>query len=136
MAAVKRSASVKRYAQVGLGSRSQMYTRAITETFKKHCRLVALCDTNQGRMDVCNKALAARKLPAVPTYRAHQFDQMVADCRPDVVVVTSMDSTHSDYICRAMELGCDVVTEKPMTIDEADAAESSRRPHELTANAR
>jgi predicted dehydrogenase len=29
-----------------------------------------------------------------------------------------MDVTHSDYICRAMELGCDVVTEKPMTTDE------------------
>ena len=25
--------------------------------------------------------------------------------------------THADYICRAMELGCDVITEKPMTTD-------------------
>jgi predicted dehydrogenase len=46
-----------------------------------------------------------------------QFDQMIAECRPDTVIVTSKDSTHDAYICRAMELGCDVITEKPMTID-------------------
>jgi predicted dehydrogenase len=43
---------------------------------------------------------------------------MVKQARPDVVIVTSMDVTHSDYIIRAMELGCDVVAEKPMTTDE------------------
>ncbi len=38
-------------------------------------------------------------------------------------IVTSMDATHDEYICRAMELGCDVITEKPMTTD----AEKCRR---------
>ncbi|MGZ9927918.1 Gfo/Idh/MocA family protein, partial [Escherichia coli] len=30
----------------------------------------------------------------------------------------SVDRTHHSYIIRALELGCDVVTEKPMTVDE------------------
>ncbi len=34
-----------------------------------------------------------------------------------MVIVTSMDCTHDQYIIRAMELGCDVITEKPVTID-------------------
>ena len=42
---------------------------------------------------------------------------MIAETKPDVVIVTTVDSTHADYICRAMELGCDVITEKPMTTD-------------------
>ncbi|MFC1735792.1 Gfo/Idh/MocA family protein, partial [Candidatus Hydrogenedentota bacterium] len=42
----------------------------------------------------------------------------IAETRPDTVIVTTMDSAHDKYICRAMELGCDVVTEKPMTIDQ------------------
>jgi len=50
-------------------------------------------------------------------YQAKDFDQMIIETRPDVVVVTTMDSTHDHYICKAMELGCDVITEKPMTID-------------------
>ena len=53
----------------------------------------------------------------VPTYKAADFDKMIADVHPDKVIVTSMDRTHHQYICRAMELGCDVITEKPMTID-------------------
>ncbi len=119
MAASKRPRSrKKRYAQVGIGSRSGMFTKAITGPFKKECQLVALCDTNQARMDLRNRQLAEAGCKPVPTYRAKQFERMIAECRPDAVVVTTVDATHSDYICRAMELGCDVVTEKPMTTDE------------------
>jgi predicted dehydrogenase len=32
-------------------------------------------------------------------------------------VVVSKDCTHDDYIVRGMKAGCDIVTEKPMTID-------------------
>jgi predicted dehydrogenase len=35
-----------------------------------------------------------------------------------VVIVTTKDAAHSDYIVRAMQLGCDVMTEKPLTTDE------------------
>ncbi len=112
-------AKLRRYAQVGLGGRSEMYTQAVTKTYKDTCELVGLCDTNQGRMDLVNRKIVAAGGASVPTFAAAAFEQMVAQTRPDVVIVTSMDVTHSDYICRAMELGCDVVTEKPMTTDEA-----------------
>jgi len=108
----------KRYVQVGIGGRSKMYTDAIVSRYKDICELVGFCDPNQGRMDLRNREIQAQGARPVATYRANQFDQMIAECRPDVVVVTSMDVTHSDFICRAMELGCDVITEKPMTTDE------------------
>ena len=111
------SSSRKRYAVVGIGSRSAMYTKAITERYADAAELVALCDTNQARMN-----LRKGELPAgyadVPTFPAGQFDRMVKQAKPDAVIVTSVDATHSDYIVRAMQLGCDVVTEKPMTTDE------------------
>lgn len=46
------------------------------------------------------------------------FDAMIRESRPDVVIVTTIDSLHHKYIIRAMELGCDVITEKPLTVDE------------------
>lgn len=46
---------------------------------------------------------------------------MIKQTKPDCVIVTSVDRTHDEYIIRAMELGCDVITEKPMTIDERRA---------------
>ncbi len=48
--------------------------------------------------------------------------------RPDVVIVTTKDVTHDDYICRAMELGCDVITEKPMTTDDREVPAHPRHP--------
>lgn len=43
---------------------------------------------------------------------------MVAETKPDEVIITTMDRTHDTYIIKALEAGCDVITEKPMTIDE------------------
>ncbi|MFN8471155.1 MAG: Gfo/Idh/MocA family oxidoreductase [Anaerolineae bacterium] len=106
-----------RYAQVGLGDRSRMYTEAILERFQSDAELVALCDINEGRLGL-RADIARDHNVDVPTYAAAQFDQMIAETKPDVVIVTTVDATHDDYICRALELGCDVMTEKPMTTDE------------------
>ncbi len=108
----------KRYAQVGVGSRSMMYTAAIVELFQESCELVGLCDSNPGHLALRQEWVHERGVD-VPAYDADDFDRMLAECRPDTVVVTTMDATHDDYICRAMEAGCDVITEKPMTTDAA-----------------
>jgi predicted dehydrogenase len=112
----------KRYAIVGTGGRAGMYVDAIAQEFKEHAKLVGLCDLSQTRMNWYNQRLAEQyNLPPVPTFDAEEFDRMVAETRPDTVIVTTMDSTHHLYINRAMELGCDAITEKPMTIDAAKA---------------
>ena len=103
-----------RYAQVGLGDRSLLFSWAITQQYADSSELVAICDSNSGRIEL--RRMMAQANGADPAcYQAGDFDRMIAETKPDVVVVTSMDSTHDHYICRAMELGCDVVTEKPMT---------------------
>jgi predicted dehydrogenase len=107
----------RRYAQVGVGARSHMYSVAIVEKFADACELVALCDTNEGRLRL-GQEWARERGVEVPTYKDDAFDRMIAETKPDIVIVTSKDCTHDRYICRAMELGCDVMTEKPMTTDE------------------
>jgi predicted dehydrogenase len=96
-----------------------MYTRALVQEFPELTRLVALCDVNLGRANLRNKVLSEEmdSEPA-PVYAADDFDKMISEIRPDTVIVTTgPDATHSRYIIRAMELGCDVITEKPMTTD-------------------
>lgn len=111
-------AQVKRYAVVGLGHRSQMFTDALYTQFKDHGTLVGYCDTNQSRMNYYNRLYQKLYGAApVPTYRAEEFDRMIKEQAVDTVIVTSIDRTHHRYITRAMELGCDVISEKPMTID-------------------
>jgi predicted dehydrogenase len=107
----------KRYAQVGLGSRSEMYSDAIVRTYHDTCELVGLCDSNGGRLQ--DRIDWARQHGVnVPGYAEKEFVLLIRETKPDCVVVTTIDCYHDEYICRAMELGCDVITEKPMTIDE------------------
>ena len=104
---------MKRYAIVGTGARATMYRDALATTYAHRCQLVALCDLNPLRA-----AAFQSELPSpLPYYKPEDFERMLREQRVEEVVVTSMDATHHDFICRAMEAGCDVVTEKPMTID-------------------
>jgi predicted dehydrogenase len=108
----------KRYALVGVGSRSNMFRTAILETHAEHAQLVGFCDKNQGRLELAQRK-AKDKESEVPIFLATDFDRMVRETKPDIVIVTTVDATHDKYIIRAMELGCDVMTEKPMTTDDA-----------------
>lgn len=111
----------KRYAQVGTGGRARFFYRAVVRDYADTSEIVAFCDVNQTRMDYCNEQLVQYGGKKVPTYKHYEFDKMIEETKPDCVIVTSVDRTHHDYIIRAMELGCDVITEKPMTIDEKKA---------------
>ncbi len=114
----------KRYAQVGLGGRARMYYKAIAETFNETGELVAFCDINQTRMDYANKTLVEEfGYHSVPTYKSDEFEKMITETKPDFIIVTSVDRTHHHYIIKAMEMGCDVISEKPMTVDEVKCQE-------------
>jgi predicted dehydrogenase len=109
----------RRYALVGTGSRSAMYRDAVAKTYPDHCEMVGYCDLNEGRLKLAQQR--ARGLNGgvdVPLFGAAEFDRMIRETKPEVVIVTTKDGAHHEYIVRAMELGCDVMTEKPMTNDE------------------
>ncbi len=108
----------RKYVLVGCGSRSSMFLDGIAGEFADTAEICALCDTNKTRMVFRRDQLYSKYgIGPLPLYMAHDFDRMIAEIKPDTVIVTSMDRTHHKYICRAMELGCDVITEKPMTMD-------------------
>lgn len=68
-------------------------------------------------MDYANSRLRALSYPAVPTYKAGEFDRMVEETHPDELVITTIDRTHAHYIALAHSKGLNVITEKPMTVD-------------------
>ena len=133
----------RRYALVGTGARATMYLDAITGPYRDSAELVGLCDVSQRRMAWHGRRLArTTSHPPVPAYPADRFDRMVAETSPDTVIVTTVDATHHVYITRAMQLGCDVITEKPMTTDVAglraifDAIEATGRSLRVAFNYR
>jgi predicted dehydrogenase len=104
---------VKSYAFAGASSRAiGMYALPIVQRFPDTARIAGVFDINPHR---------ARLLSA---HAGHppifdDFDTMLRQTRPDCVIVTTVDRYHHDYIIRALEAGCDAITEKPMTIDDA-----------------
>jgi predicted dehydrogenase len=115
----------KRYALVGLGSRGYgMFARPLVRDFADVAEVVAFCDLNRHRMDLANERLGTR----VPSF--DDFQRMLAATSPDCVVVCTVDGTHHRFIIGALEAGCEVITEKPMTTTAAkvrDILEAERR---------
>jgi len=133
----------KTYALVGTGGRARMFYQAILGPHREQSRLVALCDTNQVRMDYTNRVIEQELGgQALPTYKAGDFAAMIAAHKPNTVIVTSIDRTHHKYIIAALEAGCDVITEKPMTTDPEkcqailDTVERTGRSVRVTFNYR
>ncbi|MEU5001811.1 Gfo/Idh/MocA family oxidoreductase [Streptomyces sp. NPDC021622] len=102
---------------VGLGARAQLFTEALAGPYADRIELAGFCDVNAHRMTVHNDWIAVDHpgRPPVPAYAAEDFDEMLRRERIDLVVVCTVDHLHDRYIVRALEAGCDVVTEKPMT---------------------
>ncbi len=73
---------------------------------------VGLCDINPGRLDYAKKYIGV----SCPVFT--DFREMVQQTKPDLVIVTTTDATHHQFIIQGLDMGCDVLTEKPLTIDE------------------
>src|SRR5476651_1728227 len=101
------SAPRRRYAIVGVGSRHELYQDGIEKTHAQHAELVGVCDSNPGRVEVARQRSKRNGAPVPPGYPAADFDRMLGETKPDVVIVTTTDAAHHDYLIRAMEAGCD-----------------------------
>jgi len=105
---------MKKYVLVGTGARGTAgYIRPLTDELSDCANLAAVCDMNEKR------AYAALKFAGNTTAKVYtDFDLMLKTEKPDVVIVTTKDCTHDEFIIKAMEFGCDVLSEKPITTDE------------------
>jgi len=103
----------KRLAMVGTGIRGTgFWGKTVLENYSDIVEFVGLCDINPGRVEYGKKFIGAN----CPTFT--DFEQMMKTVKPDVVIVTTVDSTHDQFIVKALQMGADVITEKPMTTDE------------------
>jgi predicted dehydrogenase len=104
----------RRYAIVGTGVRAiGMWGRPLLQRYSDGLEFVGLCDINGKRAELAKTALGV----SCPTFT--DFDKMCDTVKPELLTVTTVDAFHAEYIVRALDRGIDVITEKPMVIDEA-----------------
>jgi predicted dehydrogenase len=107
------SAPKKRYAIVGTGDRAtSMWGSPLLESYPDLLEFVGLCDINPKRAEVARKMLGVN----CPTFS--DFDRMCDQTKPDLLMVTTVDGFHSNYITKGLDRGLEVMTEKPMVVDE------------------
>ena len=127
---------MKKIAFVGTGMRGRGFFLALIEKYADNFTVVGLCDSNIKRCeyyrDLANSDIAVYT----------DFDLMLKEQKPDIVFVATIDGLHHEYIIRSLKFGCDVLTEKPMTIDEEkclairQAEKETGRKVTVTFNAR
>ena len=102
-----------RLAIVGLGIRgTSMWGSSLTKDYADNVEFVGLCDHNPGRLALGKQLIGTD----CPTF--DDFEQMMRETKPDQLIVTTDDDTHDHFIVKGMEMGADIICEKPMAIDE------------------
>lgn len=106
----------RKYAAVGTGGRVPMFIDPLVDKYREHSELVGLCDPSEVRRTYHQRRLAREYgCGDVPVFA--DFDLMLREQKPDVVMVCTPDYLHHHYIIRALESGSDVISEKPITTD-------------------
>ncbi|MCC7351764.1 MAG: Gfo/Idh/MocA family oxidoreductase [Phycisphaerales bacterium] len=118
--------SRRRYAVVGLSNRAigQYVLPMIGHpklpeygNYSQHAEVVAVSDIDPARVEAFNNAMGVR----LPYYAVEDVGRMIDQTRPDALIVAGPDGTHVEGIVTGLGRDIDVISEKPMVIDAAQA---------------
>jgi len=102
----------KKYVLIGASGRGfGMYAIPLAQRLQDYAEVVGIFDVNPLRIAAV-KELSGLTCPAYTN-----FEQMIAETKPDYGIITTVDRFHHEYIIKCLESGVDVISEKPMTID-------------------
>ena len=101
----------KRVLCVGLGNMGISHALAYTRI--PECEVVG----------VCTRHIADKKLPdaLAKAKRFSNYEEALAELKPDIVSVNTLPDTHADFAIKAMEAGAHVFVEKPLAETVASA---------------
>jgi len=100
---------------VGTGIRGTgFWGKRLVDAYSDILEFDALVDINPGRLELAKSHIGVGDKCGLYT----SFDEMLENHEPDLIMVTTTDATHHQYIVKSLDNGIDVLTEKPMTTDE------------------
>jgi len=94
---------------VGTGGRAiGSFIKPLATEFGNNVKVVGLYDINPARIK------SAQKIMETDIPEFDNFETMLETTGADSVVVCSIDSTHAEYVTKALDKGLDVFSEKPL----------------------
>lgn len=95
---------------IGCGGRGSTYGRLMHERFEGKFKIVALCD-----ISIDNLTQRGDEYGVAPENRFLDETEFFEMKRADLLVIGTQDRDHFRMAIKGMELGCDVLVEKPLT---------------------
>jgi len=113
-----------RLACVGCGARAQTYTQLAAKQ-PEHFQIVAGADLVPERVE------KIRQISINPEFRGFSSVDEMFETKDlaDVIIIATQDSYHYDPCCRALELGYNVLLEKPIATRVDQVLDIERRAH-------
>ncbi|MBB3073051.1 putative dehydrogenase [Paenibacillus baekrokdamisoli] len=112
---------------VGAGARGRFVYGAYANKYPDELKIVAIAEPNEER-----RQLAAAEHQLMPGQVFESWEQVLSNRKvADIVVISTQDKMHYAPTMRALELGYDVLLEKPMSpsVDEVIAMAHASRKH-------
>ena len=100
---------------VGVGSRGADAYGTLINDMKDRFRIVSLCDPRQERLDRFGKIFGV-----APDNRFTDEKEFFKFKRADVIIIATLDNDHVRQTVKALELGYDILVEKPLTGNKED----------------
>ncbi len=102
-----------RFALVGCGRISERHAEILGNKHINGVELIAVCDVIE------NKAKKISSKYSVPYFI--EMHAMMASIEVDVVVILTPSGLHAEHVIQLSKYGCDIIVEKPMALNLADA---------------
>ncbi len=101
---------------IGCGQRGfHAYGRIMTKHFPDRFRITCLCDIDSKQLSIAGEALGVGA-----ESRFCEDDEFFSCRRADVLIIATQDRDHGWMLIKGLELGYDILCEKPLTSDKEE----------------
>jgi len=119
-----------RVAMVGASMRARPCAKELESRYSDSHELCAVMDVDLGKIRGWNESLGM----TLPAYT--DFGLMCEEAKPDLVIISTVDAFHAQYVVQALDRKISAISEKPLCVDATqcwDILEAQRRNPEVFA---
>ena len=102
---------MKKIALVGASMRICAFVKALKKDYTENYQICALMDIDKGKMR------AFIELMDIDMHTYTDFDKMCCEIKPDLLLISTVDYFHRDYIVKALNRKIAFICEKPLCVN-------------------
>jgi len=102
---------MKKIALVGASVRIRAFVEALKKDYADDYQLCAVMDIDEGKMRAFNESVSLDLISYV------DFDKMCDEVKPDLLLISTVDYFHRDYIVKALARKIAFICEKPLCVN-------------------